>query len=72
MRHLLVDRSFTPGRSRYTLFHEPLPFAPMKHAYLFLLSLLPMTASVAQPTSSLLDAAYREQSTPKLEQYLQA
>ncbi|SFQ79327.1 hypothetical protein [Hymenobacter arizonensis] len=44
----------------------------MKHAYLFLLSLLPMTASVAQPTSSLLDAAYREQSTPKLEQYLQA
>lgn len=44
----------------------------MKYTYLLLLSLLSMRESVAQPARSPLDAAYREQSTHQLEQYLQA
>ena len=44
----------------------------MKYAYLLLLSLLSMREGVAQPTSYLLDVAYQEQSTRRLEQYLQA
>jgi hypothetical protein len=42
----------------------------MKYAYLLLLSLLPLTQSYAQQVRSQLDAAYREGSSAKLEQFL--
>jgi hypothetical protein len=44
----------------------------MKYVVLLLLSLCSTRGSYAQPARALLDAAYREKSTPKLAQFLQA